>query len=247
MLKNMDTRAPANFEKHATKLKTKELLDDLNELQFLLYAEHKHALLVIIQGMDASGKDGLIKNVFGCMNPQGVMVKSFKKPSEEELSRDFLWRIHNHVPPKGMIQIFNRSHYEDILITRVHKWIDEGTVIQRIAAINHFEELLTNNHTHILKFYLHISPQEQSERLDERIHNPKKQWKYDENDLGEAKYWDEYMRMYEACFQQCNKIPWTIVPADQNWYKEHVVALAVRDLLAGLKMAYPQMKSKKSF
>ena len=244
MLEQLSTRAPESFDKQETKIKTKVILDELNELQYLLYAENKHALLVVIQGMDASGKDGLIKNVFGCMNPQGVTVKSFKSPTEEELSHDFLWRVHKHVPGTGAIQIFNRSHYEDILITRVHHLIDDNTALKRIKAINDFEEMLTFNHTHILKFYLHLSPEEQHERLNERIHNPRKQWKYNENDFGEAKYWKEYMSVYEVCFGQCNRIPWTIVPADQNWYKEYTVAVAVRDLLAGLNMQYPSAKAK---
>src|SRR5581483_6910135 len=142
------------------------------ELQNLLYAESRHCVLVVIQGMDASGKDGAVRNVFGKLNPQGVLVRSFKVPSPEELAHDFLWRIHQHAPQKGYIQIFNRSHYEDILITRVHKLIDNKTARKRMQAINDFEKLLKeHNDTHILKFYLHISPKEQKERLEERIHN----------------------------------------------------------------------------
>jgi PPK2 family polyphosphate:nucleotide phosphotransferase len=242
-LADISTRAPKDVEKDQTKKKTQEILGKLDDLQNLLYAENKHSLLVVIQGMDASGKDGVIRNVFGKFNPQGVMVKSFKAPSAEELAHDFLWRIHMHAPAKGIIQLFNRSHYEDILITRVHKWCDDETAKKRMNAINDFEKLLENhNNTHILKFYLHISSEEQQERLQERLKDPAKQWKYNENDFAEAKLWDKYMEVYEDCFQNCNDVPWTIVPADQNWYKEHVIASAVYDTLKSLDMKYPGLK-----
>lgn len=242
-LHKIDTRAPKDLDKLITKEKIKGILAELNELQNLLFAEGKHSLLIVIQGMDASGKDGVIRNVFGSMNPQGVTVKSFKSPTPEELSHDFLWRIHAHAPAKGMIQIFNRSHYEDILITRVHKWCDDETAKKRIKAINHFEQLLEEHgNTSILKFYLHISPEEQQERLNERIKDPTKQWKYNENDFGESKLWDIYMKMYEDCFEQCNNVPWTIVPADQNWYKEFIIATKVLETLKNLDMKFPGMK-----
>ncbi len=242
-LSDISTRAPHDLQKDKTKIKTEELLKDLNDLQNLLYAESKHSVLIVIQAMDAGGKDGLIRNVFGKLNPQGVTVQSFKEPTLLELSHDFLWRIHMHTPPKGMIQIFNRSHYEDILITRVHKLINDDAAIKRMKAINDFEELLTeHNNTSILKFYLHISPEEQHKRLEERISNPTKQWKYNENDFAEAKNWKEYMKVYEESFKNCNKVPWTIVPADQNWYKEYIVADAVLTTLKSLQMSYPGLK-----
>jgi PPK2 family polyphosphate:nucleotide phosphotransferase len=246
-LDKISTRAPEDLDKKETKEKTAKLVEGLNELQNLMYAENKHSLLIIIQGMDASGKDGVIRNVLGQMNPQGVTVHSYKAPTTEELSHDFLWRIHSHVPPKGMIQVFNRSHYEDILITRVHKWCDDDTAKKRMKAINQFEDLLQeHNSTHILKFYLHISPKEQAERLEERQQDPAKMWKYNPKDLEEAKYWDKYKEMYEDCFENCNKPEWTIVPADQNWYKEFVIAKAMHDLLSGLKMEYPPIKKADS-
>jgi PPK2 family polyphosphate:nucleotide phosphotransferase len=221
------------------------ILQELDELQNLLYAEGKHSVLVVLQGMDAGGKDGLIRKVFGNLNPQGVRVQSFKVPTELELSHDFLWRIHQQVPPKGMIQIFNRSHYEDILVTRVHKWCDDETAKLRMTAINAFEKLLEkHNNTHVLKFYLHISAEEQQERLQERISNPAKQWKYNEKDFEEAKLWNDYRKVYEDCFENCNDVPWTIVPADQNWYKEYIVAVALRDLLKGLNMKFPDLIRK---
>ena len=242
-LKDISTRAGKDFDKKETKNKTEKILEELNDLQNLLFAENKHSILIIIQGMDASGKDGVIRNVFTAMNPQGVIVKSFKAPTAEELSHDFLWRIHLHAPAKGMIQIFNRSHYEDILITRVHKWCDDATARKRMKAINDWEQLLSqHNNTHILKFYLHVSPEEQQERLSERIKDPSKMWKYNENDFEEAKLWDIYMQAYEDCFENCNIIPWTIVPSDQNWYKEFIIASALRDTLDGLKMQYPGLK-----
>ncbi len=242
-LDKIDTRAPKDFDKIITKEKTKGILTELNELQNLLYAEAKHSLLVVIQGMDASGKDGVIRNVFGSLNPQGVTVKSFKTPSSDELSHDFLWRINIHAPAKGMIQLFNRSHYEDVLVTRVHKWCDDETAFKRMKAINHFEDLLQqHNSTSILKFYLHVSPEEQQERLNERIKDPSKQWKYNENDFTESKLWDVYMKMYEDCFEECNKIPWTIVPSDQNWYKEFLIASNLLETLKSLDMQYPGIK-----
>jgi len=242
-LKDISTRAPKGMDKNETKAKTAEIITVLDDLQNLLYAESKHSLLIIIQAMDAAGKDGAIRNVFGDLNPQGVTVKSFKAPTAEELSHDFLWRVHSHAPAKGMIQVFNRSHYEDILITRVHKWCDDDTAKKRMNAINDFEELLQkHNSTQILKFYLHVSPEEQQLRLNERLDDPKKQWKYNEKDFDEAKLWDLYMQMYEECFEACDKVPWTIVPSDQNWYKEYIIATALHDTLNKLEMRYPGLK-----
>jgi len=242
-LKEIDTRAPKSFDKEETKEKLPAILEELDELQNLLYAENKRSILVIIQGMDASGKDGVIRNVLGNMNPQGVTVRSYKAPTPEEAAHDFLWRIHHYAPQKGMIQVFNRSHYEDILVTRVHKWCDDRTALQRMKAINNFEELLQeHNATQILKFYLHISPEEQQKRLSERIKDPAKMWKYNEKDFEEAKLWDIYMQMYEECFNNCKIPEWNIVPSDQNWYKEYIIAVTLRDKLKSMDMQYPGMK-----
>lgn len=239
----IDTRAPQEFQKDEITKKTADILDELNELQNVLYGESKHSLLLILQGMDASGKDGVIRKVFGKFNPQGVMATSFKVPTEEEASHDFLWRIHQKVPAKGMIQIFNRSHYEDILVSRVHGWCDDEMAKKRMKAINDFEELMEiHNNTHILKFYLHVSEEEQIERLNERIQDPTKHWKFNEKDFEEAKLRDKYIHVYEECFEYCNKIPWTIVPADQNWYKEYLVASKLCDTLKALEMRYPPLK-----
>jgi len=242
-LSQIDTRAPKDLDKQEIKQKTKQLLSELDDLQNLLFASSKYSILIVIQGMDGSGKDGVIRNVFTSMNPQGVVVKSYKAPTPEELSHDFLWRIHQHAPAKGMLQIFNRSHYEDILITRVHKWSDDDTAKQRMNAINDFEKLLQkHNNTHILKFYLHVSPEEQHERLAERLKDPTKMWKYNEKDFEEAKLWDVYMQMYEECFENCNNPEWIIVPADQNWYKEYIIASKLSVLLKSLDMQYPGLK-----
>jgi PPK2 family polyphosphate:nucleotide phosphotransferase len=244
-LSEVDTRAPKDLDKKEIKEKTAAILEELDELQNLLFAESKHSVLVVIQGMDGSGKDGVIRNALGDMNPQGVTVRSFKVPTPEEAAHDFLWRIHEHSPQKGMIQVFNRSHYEDILVTRVHKWCTDDMAKKRMKAINDFEELLQeHNSTHILKFYLHISPEEQHERLSERLKDPAKMWKYNEKDFEEAKLWDIYMQMYEECFENCNKPAWTIVPSDQNWYKEYIITKTLRDLLKSLDMKYPGLKKE---
>jgi PPK2 family polyphosphate:nucleotide phosphotransferase len=242
-LNELSTRAPEDADKEKTKKKTTEILNELDELQNLFFAEGKHSVLVVLQGMDASGKDGVIREVFGQLNPQGVTVKSFKVPTPEEFAHDFLWRVHAEAPGKGMIQVFNRSHYEDILVTRVHGWCNDATAKKRMKAINDFELLLQeHNNTHILKFYLHVSPEEQHERLKERIKDPAKMWKYNEKDFEEAKKWNQYMKAYEDCFEHCSNIPWTIVPADQNWYKEFIITRALNEQLKGLDMKYPGLK-----
>lgn len=241
-LRNIASTAPKKITKETVKEPMQKILEELDELQNLLYAEHKHSLLVVLQGMDASGKDGAIRDVFGQLNPLGVKVQPFKAPTEQEADHDFLWRIHQHTPAKGMIQVFNRSHYEDVLVQRVHKWVDEKTIRRRMEAINDFEKLLvTHNNTQILKFYLHVSQEEQQKRLKERTEDPRKMWKYNEKDFAEAKLRKLYWKAYEDVFSHCGKIPWIIVPADQNWYKEWLIAKTVRDTLKSLKMKYPKL------
>lgn len=243
LLSQTDTRPPEKLDKDATKEATKVLLEELDEMQNMLYAQQKHSVLVVFQGMDASGKDGAIRNVFGNLNPQGISVQSFKVPTEEELAHDFLWRIHQHTPRKGQIQIFNRSHYEDVLVTRVHGWIDDAEAARRIGAINDFERLLQrHNNTHILKFYLHVSEKEQAKRLEERRSDPRKMWKHNDNDAKEAALREKYQHLYDEIFAQCNKPEWHIIPADKNWYKEHLVAKALHQLLQSLDMSYPKLE-----
>lgn len=244
-LLKINTRAPKELDKDEIKKKTIAVIQELDELQNLLYAEGKHSVLIVMQGMDASGKDGLIRDVFGQMNPQGVKVCSFKVPTQEEAAHDFLWRIHKQAPERGTIQVFNRSHYEDILVTRVHGTCDDATARERMQAINDFEQLLTrHNNTHILKLYLHISHKEQQERLQERIHIPRKMWKYNESDFKESERWDDYRKYYGEAFEQCDAVPWHIIPSDQNWYKSFLVATLLRDTLKGLKMQYPGLKKE---
>lgn len=243
LLSQINTKAPKDLDKKDTKEETDKLIKKLDDLQNRLYAESKHAVLIVLQGMDASGKDGAINKVFRQLNPQGVEVKSFKVPTEEELKHDFLWRIHQHSPEKGIVQIFNRSHYEDVLITRVHGWCDDATALKRFKAINDFEELLTqHNNTLIFKFYLHVSQEEQHQRFTDRLSDRTKQWKYNEKDFEETKLWDKYMQMYEEAFENCNVVPWNIIPSDQNWYKEYLIAKTVVEGLQTLDMKYPQLK-----
>ena len=244
MLEKISTRAPESFDKKETKQQTENILEEIASLQNLLYADGNHSLLIIFQGLDASGKDGVIKDVFQAINPMGLDIHSFKTPTEEELKHDFLWRIHKCVPLKGMITLFNRSHYEDVLITRVHGWINDELAEKRIKAINDFEGLLSqHNNTHIIKCYLHISEEEQQERLKERMTIPEKMWKYNKKDFAEAKKWNDYMKYYEEVFAKCNAIPWHIIPSDQNWYKSYLVAKLVRDTLQNLEIQYPPLKN----
>jgi PPK2 family polyphosphate:nucleotide phosphotransferase len=213
-----------------------ELRKRLSELQELLYAEHKSSLLIVLQAMDTGGKDGAIENLLTGVNPAGVQVASFKAPSKEELDHDFLWRIHAQAPKQGHITVFNRSHYEDVLITRVHGMIDEKTCRQRYDDINNFEKLLRHSGTRILKFFLHISKEEQAQRLQARLDDPAKNWKFDPNDLKERAYWADYQAVYEAALQNCSseKAPWFVVPANHKWARDlaitEIVVAALEDM-----------------
>jgi len=241
-LNKLSTRAPAKLDKALYKKKTDVLLERLQDLQAVLFAESKHSVLIVLQGLDASGKDGAVKNVFSGVNPMGCQVTAFKAPTEEERAHDFLWRIHQHAPAKGRIQIFNRSHYEDVLVPRVEEWINQQETERRFTHINAFEGLLTEAGTHILKFYLHISPEEQQKRFEERLTDPQKRWKYKAADREVAKKWKEYSLAYEDLFEKCEKVaPWHIVPADQNWYKDYLIAKTIVDYLEQLKMKYPEL------
>ena len=242
-LDKISTAPPKSIKKEATKKKLEQLKIRINDLQNLLYAENKHSLLVILQGMDASGKDGLVRHVFGAMNPVGCRIFAFKKPSEEEMRYDFLWRIHKVVPPKGMTHVFNRSHYEDVVAQKVHRWVDGDTIKQRYHRINEFEKLLVENGTIIFKFYLHISKEEQIKRLQDRMSDPAKMWKYNEEDIKERGFWDKYMNAYELAFNHCSENgKWNIIPADANLYNEYLVAEKIVSELESLKMKFPGMK-----
>jgi len=241
MLNKTTTKAPNHADKAATAAELDRLIDKLQDLQSILYAEKKHSLLVILQGMDASGKDSTVKHVFGKINPMGVRVKPFKKPTTEEYAYDFVRRIHKHTPPLGMIHIFNRSHYEDILVPEVHQLLPSDIIKRRYEYINGFENLLVDSGTIILKFYLHISRDEQVKRFSRRLTKPDKYWKYDPADITESKKWDEYMDVYENIFDRCSpSIPWTIVPADDKWYRNYIIAKRVVKVLEDLNMKYPK-------
>ena len=242
-LSEIATVPPENIKKKDLEKETDRLVDRLGELQELLYAEQKHAVLVIFQGMDASGKDGAVRNVFKECSFNGINVYSFKKPTEEEFAHDFLWRVHKRAPAKGMIQVFNRSHYEDVLIQRVHKWISEEKVDKRISAINAFEDLLQfDNNTIIFKFYLHLSYEQQAIELQQRIDEREKNWKHNANDWKEREHWDEYMRCYEDVINRCDVVPWTIVPVDKRWYRNYIVAKAMVEKLESLHMEFPKLE-----
>ncbi len=243
-LEKISTSPPAELSKAGVKKERADLLDQLEKLQNLLVAESKHSLLIVLQGMDASGKDGLVRKVFREVSPAGVRVHSFKKPTDLEFAHDFLWRAHQVAPQKGMIQVFNRSHYEDILIQRVHNWIDENRIKQRIKHINNFEQLLLEeNNTQVLKFYLHVSKERQEERLQERIDILRKNWKHNDGDWEERQHWDAYMEAYHTCFNECSpQIPWHIIPSDENWYKEYSVLKVIVETLNSLNMQYPPIE-----
>ena len=243
-LSEISSRAPEKFTKDETKEKTKELAKEIGDLQRMMYAEGKHSLLIVFQGMDASGKDGATRKVFSKCSPTGINAYSFKKPTDLEFAHDFLWRVHQQVPQKGYVQVFNRSHYEDVLIQRVHKWIDENRVTKRIEAINAFENLIQfDNKTTILKFYMHISPERQLEKLQERIDEPAKNWKHNDGDWEERKHWDEYMRCYQDVINR-STIPWIIAPVDQRWYRDYFIATKVLEALNGMKMILPTLTKK---
>ncbi len=240
-LKDIDTKYTGKQEKEEGEKELEKLKKKLELLQHLMYAEGKRSLLVVLQGMDASGKDGLIRNVFTGVNPQGCNVKSFKAPTEIERGHDFMWRINQCLPAKGMFQVFNRSHYEDILYPTVHKTFDKKEIERRYKVINNFESHLQDSGTIILKFYLHISREEQAERLQLRVDDPTKHWKYNSADQIEAEKWDKYMETYERIFDKCSKdIPWVIVPADTKWHRNIIIAQKIVDTLEALKMEYPK-------
>jgi PPK2 family polyphosphate:nucleotide phosphotransferase len=245
-LSAIDTRAPEGFEKESTKRKTERMARRIGDLQHILYAEQKRNLLVVFQGMDASGKDGATRKVFSFCNPTGINAYPFRKPTEEEFAHDFLWRIHKQAPAQGHVKVFIRSHYEDILIQRVHKWIDADKVKERMAAINAWESnLMQDNHTTILKFYMHISPERQQEKLQERIDDPYKQWKHNDGDWKEREKWDDYMKAYEYAINE-SMVPWIIAPVDQRWYRDYYIAEKVLATLESFELSLPTLTKKEA-
>lgn len=221
-----------------------KLNEKLQELQEVLYAEGKHKVLVVLQAMDTGGKDGAIRRVFDGVNPQGVKVASFKVPTPEEMAHDYLWRVHKVAPANGELVIFNRSHYEDVLVVRVHNYVPKEVWSKRYEQINAFEKLLAENGTTILKFFLHISKDEQKERLQARLDDPTKHWKFSLGDLGERKLWDDYQAAYEDALNKTSTehAPWYVVPANRKWYRDLVISKVLVETLEGLKMKYPEPK-----
>lgn len=232
---DLKARAEVELQEHASVIA---------RLQERLWAENRRAVLVVLQGMDTSGKDGVIRHVFHGVNPQGCHVTSFKKPSEAEADRDYLWRIHAAVPARGEIGIFNRAHYEDVLIVRVHGFVEERVWKARYAQINGFEEYLEANHVTVLKFMLHISKDEQKERLQARLDDPEKRWKFSPQDVEERKLWPRYMEAYQDAVAKCSTehAPWYVIPADRKWYARWAVAGIVRETLEGMDPRAPEVE-----
>ena len=214
----------------------------MSELQYRLYAERKNGLLIVFQGIDTSGKDSTIRHVISAFNPQSCAVKAFKEPTTEDLSHDFLWRIHKRAPSRGEIVVFNRSHYEDIIQPRVHKTIHKSIWSQRYEHINAFERCLSDNSIKIIKFFLHISKEEQRKRLEERMNDPSKQWKVSESDITERKFWNNYTVAYQDIINRCSNLwaPWYIIPANKKWFRNLVVALVIVDTLERMKPKFPK-------
>jgi PPK2 family polyphosphate:nucleotide phosphotransferase len=237
-----DARPPKGVPRGGDlKKKTKALLERLTELQTRLYAESRRSLLVVLQGRDTCGKDGTIRRVFDAVNPQGCVVTTFKKPTDLELSHDFLWRVHYRMPVNGMIGIFNRSHYEDVLVVRVRHLVPRNVWSKRYQQINDFERMLSENGVTILKFFLHISKEEQKQRLLARLEDPSKQWKFSPGDLGERKLWPSYTAAYRDALRKCSTkwAPWYVVPADKKKVRDYLVARAVVETLQRMGPKYP--------
>lgn len=242
-LSNYDPDDTAGLkDNYAVKKMLESNIRHLVELQHLLYAEDQHSLLVILQGMDAAGKDGTIRNVFSGANPKSCQVASFKAPTQEELNHDFLWRIHQQVPPKGKIGIFDRSQYEDVLVVRVKNLIPNAVLDQRYDQINNFEKMLSENGTKIIKFFLYISKDKQKEKLLERLEDPEKKWKFNPTDIQERRHWDKYMKSYEALLSRCNTewAPWFVIPANNRWFRNLAVSQIVLETLEGMNPKLPE-------
>ncbi len=245
-LTDEDASAPKSIGKgDDLKAKLDKQLDKIGDLQKVFYADGRRSLLIILQGRDASGKDGVVSSVIGACNPSGVRVSSFKAPTPLELGHDYLWRIHQAMPEKGMMGIFNRSHYEDVLVVRVRSLAPEEVWSKRYDQINDFERMLTENGTVILKFFLHVSRDEQTERLRERVEDKTKNWKFNAGDLEERKLWDEYTVAYRDALTKCSTewAPWFVVPSDSNKARNYLIAKRIVETLEGLGLEYPEPKT----
>lgn len=241
-LADYDPRFTGDYQKKAeTKSALKRNVKKLQDLQEVMWAEGKHSLLIVLQALDAGGKDGTIRQVMRGVNPQGCQVTSFKVPTDEELAHDYLWRVHKATPRKGYIGIFNRSHYEDVLVVRVHELVAEQVWQKRYEQINQFEKLLADCGTQIVKFFLHISREEQKERFQARLDDPRKNWKFSIKDVKERDHWDEYTRAYEDALNLCSTpwAPWYVIPADHKWYRNLVISEILVETLEKLDMSFP--------
>ncbi|HXT84407.1 MAG TPA: polyphosphate kinase 2 family protein [Verrucomicrobiae bacterium] len=232
------------YKNDAENLLKNEYANQMSNLQYKLFADKKQSLLIILQGMDASGKDSTIRHVMSFFNPQSCNVVSFKKPSDEETSHDYLWRVHKYMPAKGEITIFNRSYYEEVLTVKVNKIITEEVCTKRYNQINNFEKYLFENDIKIIKLFLHISKEEQKIRLEKRINDPAKQWKFSESDIIERKLWKEYVGAYEEMLSKCStkNIPWYIIPTDNKWFRNFIVAQIIINALDNMKLEFPKAK-----
>ena len=239
-----DAEASRTFgvERTAAETATADNLRRLGELQFKMYADQRHALLVVLQAIDGGGKDSTIRRVFGAFNPQGCNVVAFKAPSAEELSRDFLWRVHRHVPARGQVTVFNRSHYEDVLVVRVEGLAPKAVWEPRYAQINDFERLLNESGTRVVKIFLHISHKEQKLRFEERLATREKQWKFDPADLEKRRHWMSYRQAFEAALTRCSTAhaPWYVIPADRKWFRDLAVSQILRREMEALPLAWPK-------
>ncbi|MFT5200746.1 MAG: PPK2 family polyphosphate:nucleotide phosphotransferase [Candidatus Aldehydirespiratoraceae bacterium] len=236
------TNDKGEFDRDDAEHRTGHLNDRLEELQEVLYAEGKHKVLVVIQATDTGGKDGTIRHVFDKVNPQGVKVASFKRPTDEELAHDYLWRVHQHTPKSGGITIFNRSHYEDVLVVRIHDIVPKERWSRRYDHINNFEQLLADEGTTIIKLFLHISKDEQKERLQDRLDEPDKNWKFDAGDLREREHWDDYQEAFRVMLERTSTAdaPWYVIPANRKWFRNLLISEIIVDALDGLNMAFPE-------
>lgn len=238
-LKDISPLSPDNYSKKECDGEMKTFHKKLFELQNVFYADGRFALLVVFQGLDTSGKDGSIRHVMSCMNPMGVHVHSFKEPSPEELKHDFLWRLYPHFPAKGMIEVFNRSYYEDIIVPSIENSLTKKNIDHRCELINLLEQHLQMSHVHVLKFFLHVSKGEQEKRIHERLTEPHKLWKYSKNDKSVADKWDDYIKVYDMVINTCKTPEWHIIPADQRWYRNYAVAKVLTEHLESLNLKYP--------
>jgi PPK2 family polyphosphate:nucleotide phosphotransferase len=241
-LSTIDPAFEGDGDKEAAAKQTAANVDRLRDLQYRLYAENERSLLIVLQGLDASGKDGTINHILGAMNPQGTRVQAFKVPNHEEAAHDFLWRVHARVPALGEVVIFNRSHYEDVLVVRVHGLVPKSVWSERYDRINEFERNLLDARTHILKFYLHLSEGEQLRRFKQRIDDPARNWKISEADYAERKFWPKYVEAYEDVLHKTStrRAPWFVIPADHKWFRNLAVSTIVAETMASMGMKLPK-------